>query len=295
MIIEPPQPNAFFREQALANLCFLFGPRVDILTCLVARKTKTYPEFLDPAAVAIAYTTRGDGSRVKIMQATSYYGEVKGALQVLHSLSSKRLAAEFAQSGHDVPIENIDSCETILPPASYSLGTPDLTESGGPASLSNQCMLPLDTPLADQKSIAEIEKPEKGKGTNVADSQWESTDLIGIENQLTNSAPQTTTLLPAKQKEYSVLIDIEHPYYPSIGAFKHIECGSRECLLQAVSEIMTAHERPITRNIVIKSLSIRKGDGAYDILDYIHDDVGDLLDAVVESEKFPRIKCVYGL
>lgn len=122
-----------------------------------------------------------------------------------------------------------------------------------------------------------------------------SNDHADSETLSKDSAPQPAALLPIKQKDYSVLIDIEHPYRPLMGAFKYIESGSRECLLQAVSEIMTAHGLPNTSSIAIKSLSIRKGDGVYDILDYAHDDVSGLLDEVVESEKFPRIKCVYGL
>lgn len=94
------------------------------------------------------------------MQATSYYGEVKGALQVLHALSSKRLTAEFAQGGHEIRIEQIDSCEIVLPSVSCSLDTPDSTESGDPVSLSNECVLPPDTPMTDEKSVtAGIEDP----------------------------------------------------------------------------------------------------------------------------------------
>ncbi|KAL1885698.1 hypothetical protein Plec18167_001193 [Paecilomyces lecythidis] len=140
----------------------------------------------------------------------------------------------------------------------------------------------------------EIERTESISDTDAVDAHSKSNDHTESETRSNDLAPQTTAPLPVNKKEYSVLIDIEHPCHPPMGAFKYIESGSRDCLLQAVSEIMTAHGPPDISKIVINSLSIRKGDGIYDILEYAHDDVGELLDEVVESEKFPRIKCVYG-
>ncbi|KAF7587420.1 hypothetical protein BBP40_007239 [Aspergillus hancockii] len=43
----------------------------------------------------------------------------------------------------------------------------------------------------------------------------------------------------------------------------------------------------------MKSLRIGHGDSSYDILKYEHDDIGDLLDGILISEKVLRIKCVY--
>jgi hypothetical protein len=45
----------------------------------------------------------------------------------------------------------------------------------------------------------------------------------------------------------------------------------------------------------MKSLCIGHGDSSYDILKYEHDDIRDLLDVILISEKVLRIKCVYAM
>ncbi|GAD93830.1 hypothetical protein AN5087.2 [Paecilomyces variotii No. 5] len=243
MMRDSSEPNTFYREQALANLRFLFGPRVDILTCLVPHNNKTVP-YQGPVAVALAYITQGDGSRVNIMQAPSDYEDVKGALQALHDLSAQRLAAGFAECGYEVPIETIDSCEIVLP-------------------------------------------SEPGTETNAADGQLKSNDHAETETPVNELTPKTATLLRAKQRKYPVLMSIQCNYDID-SAFKYIESASPECLLQAARDITTAAGREYARSIVLKSVYIRKGDTSHAVLD---DDVGGLLNAVFESEKFPSVHC----
>jgi hypothetical protein len=43
----------------------------------------------------------------------------------------------------------------------------------------------------------------------------------------------------------------------------------------------------------MKSLSVRKGNTVYDVLGYSQDDIGNLLDDILESEKLIKIECVY--
>lgn len=45
----------------------------------------------------------------------------------------------------------------------------------------------------------------------------------------------------------------------------------------------------------MKALCIGHGDSSYDILKYGHDDIGDLFDCILMSEKVLRIKCFYGV
>jgi hypothetical protein len=118
-----------------------------------------------------------------------------------------------------------------------------------------------------------------------------------LDEHATQPNPSTTRYLESshvEHKGYSVLVNIEHPYYPPIGGLRSIGAPSRQEILKVISHIMSEHGLSNTV-YYMKTLSIKLNNHAYDILGYEHDHIEDLLDHVVGSEKLSKIECVYGI
>ena len=129
---------------------------------------------------------------------------------------------------------------------------------------------------------------------NTPDLPLGSNDAIERHESSHHHLPAVDTVTDhAAAKGYSVLVDIQYPFGGPIGAFKYIENPSVEGVLRLISQIMAVHgySQP---GIPIKALRVRKGNNAYDILDYTHGDIGDLLEEVRKLHKIATIRCVYG-
>lgn len=84
------------------------------------------------------------------------------------------------------------------------------------------------------------------------------------------------------------------PFYHPIEEMRDITVPSRQAILQVIATILAEHGLSDT-TYPMKSLCIGHGDSSYDILKYGHDDIGDLFDCILMSEKVLRIKCFYGV
>ncbi|KAJ6114085.1 hypothetical protein N7512_007530 [Penicillium capsulatum] len=62
---------------------------------------------------------------------------------------------------------------------------------------------------------------------------------------------------------------------------------------KVVTQILSTSEIADDPIWPMKSLSVRKGNTVYDVLGYPQDDIGSLLDDVLESEKLIKIECIY--
>lgn len=78
-----------------------------------------------------------------------------------------------------------------------------------------------------------------------------------------------------------------------MGALRYIESPSRQNILRVVAQVLSTNEISDDPIWPMKSLSVRKGDNVYDVLGYPQDDIGRLLDDVLESEKLIKIECVH--
>lgn len=124
--------------------------------------------------------------------------------------------------------------------------------------------------------------------------EWASTSTeppVVSRNDLT---PSTSVAPHAGATGYSVVIDIQYPLKRPIGALRYIDSPSRQNILQVVEQVLATNE-PLDPTRFVKSLSVRKRNATYDILGYAQDRIGDLLDDILESEKLPRIECVYNI
>lgn len=104
--------------------------------------------------------------------------------------------------------------------------------------------------------------------------------------------PSTSVPSHAGARGYSVLVDIQYPFKKPIGALRFIANPSRQGLRQAVAQILATNDPPNDPSWFIKSLNVRKGNTSYDVLGYPQDDIGSLLDDILESEKLIKIECV---
>jgi hypothetical protein len=75
---------------------------------------------------------------------------------------------------------------------------------------------------------------------------------------------------------------------------RDIAVPSRQAILQVAAKIMAEHRLSDT-TYPIDSLWVGHGDSWYDMLKYRKDDIGNLLDGILISEKVLRIKCVYAM
>jgi hypothetical protein len=96
-------------------------------------------------------------------------------------------------------------------------------------------------------------------------------------------------------KGYPVLVDIQYPFKGPIGALRYMERPSRHILLQVVAQVLAANEPPNDPSRFLKSLGVRKGNATYDVLGYPQDDIGSLLDDILNSEELLKIECVYSI
>ncbi|KAJ6003636.1 hypothetical protein N7522_006328 [Penicillium canescens] len=62
---------------------------------------------------------------------------------------------------------------------------------------------------------------------------------------------------------------------------------------RVVAQVLSTSEIPDSPIWPMKSLSVRKGNTVYDVLGYPQDDIGSLLDDILESEKLIKIECVH--
>lgn len=93
-----------------------------------------------------------------------------------------------------------------------------------------------------------------------ADMSQEKIDEDVSESNLLT--PRSSDLRHEEQEEYSVLVHIQYPYQPSMGALRIISHPSRQGLLQVILQILA--ERGISKPMwSIQSLSIKQGNSAY--------------------------------
>lgn len=108
-----------------------------------------------------------------------------------------------------------------------------------------------------------------------------------------NLTPSTSVSSHALVGGFSILLDIQYPFKRPMGALRYIESPTRQNILRAVAQVLSISEIPDNPIWPMKSLSVRKGNTVYDVLGYPQDDIGSLLEDVLESEKLIKIECVY--
>ncbi|KAJ5517511.1 hypothetical protein N7527_009071 [Penicillium freii] len=252
----------FYREQTLANLRFLFDSPVDILTSTGD----------DSCVIAFACQTRCDGERVKIMQ--TYAGDVLKALKALHDMSCTCLRE--SDCGHELHREHLTQCHIAVPMPSGS---------NNPA-ISEESSVLVDMPLPEgelEQGEPEIHEAEHGhtdvqeESTNIAIPQERGGNLTetALEVSQNNFTPSTSVSSLERGKGFSILLDIQYPFKRPIGALRYIESPSRQNILRVVAQVLST------------------GNTVYDVLGYPHDDIGSLLDEILESDKLIKIECVY--
>lgn len=112
-----------------------------------------------------------------------------------------------------------------------------------------------------------------------------------------NSLPvQSQEQSHTDKKVFASLIQIHYP-----GFYKHpfeerrdIAAPSRRAILQAAAKILAEYGLSDT-TYPMDSLWVGHGDSWYDMLKYENNDIGDLLDGILISEKILRIKCLYAM
>lgn len=131
--------------------------------------------------------------------------------------------------------------------------------------------------------------------TNIVIPQERSDNLTetALEVSQDNFTPSTSFSSHARVRGFSILLDIQYPFKRPMGALRYIESPSRQNILQVVAQILSTSEIPDDPILPMKSLSVRKGNTVYDVLGYPQDDIGSLLDDVLESEKLIKIECVH--
>ncbi|OJJ65669.1 hypothetical protein ASPBRDRAFT_49601 [Aspergillus brasiliensis CBS 101740] len=254
----------FFREQSLANLRFLFGKDVDVLTCKLIGGTNV---------IAIAYKWGSYGERVKVMQGSGASEE--SALRRLLDLSSKCVQDDL---GGQAVYGDLTTCHISLP---------RFIES---ASDSDHTALPEDTVVTHDEQVRDARTIEDDVD-EVVEAEKNIDEAESPRNLLT---PQTSELCHGEQQDYSLLVHVKHPFNQSMGAFRTIRHPSREGLLKVIHQVVAGYglSNPIWP---MQSLFIKKGGNEYDILGYAHDYIGDLFDEIVRSEKLIKVECVYAV
>ncbi|GLA67142.1 hypothetical protein AtubIFM54640_010119 [Aspergillus tubingensis] len=279
----------FYREQTLANLRFLFDSNIDILTC----------DGESGCVIAFAFQTQFDGIRVKIMQ--TYAGDVVKALKALHDMSCQRLREFSVDCGNEFKCEHLAKCNIALSMQ------PECKSESNSLVLSNASDILIDMPLPGEEP--ENGKPEPHEADDgQTDPLQESDDLTTMlpkqRDNLAESAteisqndltPAASVSSHARMREYSVLLDIQYPFQKPVGAYRLLRSPSRQNLLQLLAEVLALNEPPNDPTRFMKSLSIRKGDSIYDILGYPQDDIVNLLDDILESERLIKVECVYSI
>lgn len=100
----------------------------------------------------------------------------------------------------------------------------------------------------------------------------------------------------ADKKGFPSLVQILWPpfYNTPIAETRDIAVASRQAILQVATTILAENGLSDT-NFPMESLCVGHGDSWYDMLNYEDDDIRDLLDGILLSEKVLRIKCVYAM
>ncbi|KAJ6041380.1 uncharacterized protein N7446_010732 [Penicillium canescens] len=270
----------------LANLRFLFDSRIDILTCAGD----------DGCVIAFACQTRCDGEWVKVMQ--TYAGDVLKALKALHDMSCTRLKEFCTDCGHELHHKHLTQCHIPVP---RELQLPLRSNN---MALSEDSNVLIDMPLPEEEpeqGKPEILEAEHGhtdvqeESTNTAIPQERSGNLTetALEVSPNNFTPSTSVSSHPPVRGFSILLDIQYPYRRPMGALRYIESPSRQNILQVVAQVLSTSEIPNDPIWPMKSLSVRKGNTVYDVLGHPQDDIGSLLDDILESEKLIKIECVH--
>lgn len=105
--------------------------------------------------------------------------------------------------------------------------------------------------------------------------------------------PSTSISSQTRGRGFSILLEIQYPFKRPIGALRYIESSSRQNILRVVAQVLSTSERIDDPVWPMKSLRIRKSDTLYDILGYPEDNIGSLLDHILESEKLIKIEVAY--
>ncbi|KAF7589595.1 hypothetical protein BBP40_004055 [Aspergillus hancockii] len=279
------KPDIFYREQALANLRFLFGKDADILTCQSPSR-----EW-----ICFAYFIRNE-ERVKVMQSANL--DLVSAMYGLLATTAKYLRKYITAHNHEIEYKDLASCEIALPLSSVEIMLPwPKLEAEPSVSHIEGLSLPEDSapnegfqPVGEEKHTLKIEvEGESKQPLEFGDATRETEDCtICLTPQ---SAKPCSDAVP---RGYSILIDIQYPFKSPIGAMRYLEIPTRQALLQAASQVITKEVGKDNNPFVVKRLSVKMGNSSYDILGYERDHIGHLLDNVLEVEKLPIIQCVYG-
>lgn len=284
MKMKTAKPDIFYREQALANLRFLFGKDVDILTCQLPSRNW----------ICFAYIIRNE-ERVKIMQSAN--SDLVSAMHGLLATTAKYLRERLTGCNCEIEYKNLDICEIALPLSSGEIILPlPKLEAEPSVSHIEDLSLPEDSalnegfqPVGVEKHSLKIEVGESKQPLEFGDATRETEDFtICLTPQ---SAKPCSDAVP---RGYSILIDIQYPFKSPIGAMRYLEVPTRQLLLQVVSQVIAKEVGKDNNPFVVKRLSVKMGNSSYDILGYERDHIGQLLDNVLEVGKLPIIQCVYG-
>ncbi|OKP13230.1 hypothetical protein PENSUB_1078 [Penicillium subrubescens] len=212
----------------------------------------------------------------------TYAGDVLKALKSLHDMSSTRISEHLADCGHELRHEFLPECHIPIPTKVQC--APDLKSP----ALSGIDSAPIDIPFPEEEpeSLGAQDSP------TVILEGIRKDSLGGCEGSQPYLTPSITVPSHVGAMGYSVLVDIQYPFKKPIGALRFIASPSRQGLRQVVAQILASNDPPNDPGWFIKSLCVRKGNSSYDVLGYPQDDIGSLLDDVLEFEKLIKIECV---
>lgn len=260
-------------QEIAANLRAVFRKDVEVLTCQFGSRT-----------VALACTLEADGGRTEVMQSSSL--ELTNALRDLHNLSSNCVRAYFADHNYQISKDELAACSIDLP------RTPGLSiKPNQPTNLEN-ASLPNDEAVVEESGTEPILTPFVQTLGKTAPNMSTEASPHGGMTELNSLSVWSQEQSHGDKKGFLSLIQIRcFPFQNSIYETRDIAVPSRQAILQVIAKIMA--ERGLATTYPIESLCIGHGDSYYDILTYEHDNIGDLLDGILLSEKVLRIKCVY--
>ncbi|EDP48568.1 conserved hypothetical protein [Aspergillus fumigatus A1163] len=250
----------FYRKQTIANLRAVFRKDVEVLTCQFGSRT-----------VALACTLEADGGRTEVMQSSSL--ELTNALRDLHNLSSNCVRTYFADHDYQISKDELAACSIDLP------RTPGLSIKPNQSTNLKDESLPNGEAVTEGSADMSAEASPHGCMTEV------------------NSLPvRSQEQSHADKKGFPSLVQILWPpfYNTPIAETRDIAVASRQAILQVATTILAENGLSDT-NFPMESLCVGHGDSWYDMLNYEDDDIRDLLDGILLSEKVLRIKCVYAM
>jgi hypothetical protein len=264
-------------QEIAANLRAVFRKDVEVLTCQFGSRT-----------VALACTLEADGGRTEVMQSSSL--ELTNALRDLHNLSSNCVRTYFADHDYQISKDELAACSIDLP------RTPGLSIKPNQSSNLEDESLPNGEAVAEGSGTGPILTPFCSDVRKKAADMSAEASPHGCMTEVNSLPVRSQEQSHADKKGFPSLVQILWPpfYNTPIAETRDIAVASRQAILQVATMILAEHGLSDT-TFPMESLCVGHGDSWYDMLKYEDDDIRDLLDGILISEKVLRIKCVYAM